>query len=271
MKRKYVALPYIIWMVAFIVVPLVFVAYYAFTTKEGGITLSNVFAILDSNHIKATLLSLELSLICTMICLLIAYPLALMMRSLDLKNKSTMLMVLILPMWMNSVLRIMALQIILNKNGIINTVIGLVGLGPFSMLNTKGAIVFGIVYDFLPYMILPIYNAVMDIEDDIIDAAADLGASRFEKIFKIMIPLSKAGIISGITMVFIPSLTSFVIPELLGGGKIQLLGNIIEQEFLTTADYNLGSGLSFALLIFVIIGLLFTEKHEGKDRESNVW
>ena len=202
---------------------------------------------------------------------MLAYPLALVLRKLDLNNKGFMIVILILPMWMNSILRILALQMILSRNGILNLIFSWFGLGPFEMINTPGAIIFGMVYDFLPYMILPIYNAVMDIDQDLLDAASDLGASKATKLFRVLIPLSKPGIISGITMVFIPSLTSFVIPDVLGGGKIQLLGNVIEQEFITSMNWHLGSGLSFALMIFVVIGLIFSQKQETKDRESRVW
>lgn len=271
MKRKYIAAPYIIWMSAFIILPLVFVAYYAFTDKTGGFTLENVNAILDSLHIKATLLSLELSLICTFLCLLAAFPLALVLRRLNMKNKGIVILIMVLPMWMNSILRILALQLILSKNGILNMILSRLGIAPLSIINTPGAIVLGMVYDFLPYMILPIYNAVMDIDDDLIDAAKDLGASYPSVIWRIILPLSKPGIISGITMVFIPCLTSFVIPDILGGGKIQLIGNVIEQEFITSMNWHLGSGLSFALMIFVVIGLAFSQKQEKKDRESLVW
>ncbi len=271
MKRKYIATPYIIWMSAFIILPLIFVAYYAFTDKAGGFTLDNITAILDSLHIKATLLSLELSLACTALCLLAAFPLALVLRRLNMNNKGIIILIMVLPMWMNSILRILALQMILSKNGILNMMLSWLGIAPLSIINTPGAIVFGMVYDFLPYMILPIYNAVMDIDDDLIDAARDLGASYPSMIWRVILPLSKPGIISGITMVFIPCLTSFVIPDILGGGKIQLLGNVIEQEFVTSMNWHLGSGLSFALMIFVVIGLVFSQKQEKKDRESLVW
>lgn len=271
MKRKYIALPYIIWMCAFIVLPLLFVSYYAFTTKSGDFTLSNVLAIFDSLHLKATLLSIELSLACTVLCLLAAFPLALILRRLNMNNKGIMILIMILPMWMNSILRILALQMLLSKNGIINMFLSWFGIAPLELINTPGAIVFGMVYDFLPFMILPIYNAVMDIDHDLMDAAADLGASYKTTIFKVILPLAKPGIISGIIMVFIPSLTSFVIPDILGGGKIQLLGNVIEQEFITNMNWHLGSGLSFALMIFAIIGLVFSQKQEPQDKESHVW
>lgn len=271
MNRKYIALPYIIWMSAFIVLPLLFVAYYAFTSKTGAFTMENVFAIFDHLHIKATLLSLELSLACTIICLLIAFPLALILRRLNMNNKGIMILIMILPMWMNSILRILALQMILSKNGILNLILSWFGIAPLDIINTPFSIVFGMVYDFLPYMILPIYNAVMDIDDDLIDAAADLGAPYRSIVWRVILPLSKPGIISGITMVFIPSLTSFVIPDILGGGKIQLLGNVIEQEFITSMNWHLGSGLSLALMIFVIIGLVFSQKKEKEDKESLVW
>lgn len=217
------------------------------------------------------ILSILLALICTVVCFLVAYPLALVLRYINFTNKGLVIVILILPMWMNSILRILALQMILNKNGILNMILSRFSIGPFEMLNTRGAIIFGMVYDFLPYMILPIYNAVMDIDADLLDAASDLGASKPTRLFKIILPLSKPGIISGITMVFIPALTSFVIPDVLGGGKIQLIGNVIEQEFVTSMNWHLGAGLSFALLIFVIIGLLFTQRQETKEKESNVW
>ncbi len=271
MKRKYIALPYLIWMTAFIVLPLVFVAYYAFTTKAGGFTLSNVFAIFDSLHIKATILSLGLSLSCTVLCLLVAFPLALVLRRIHLNHKGLIIIILILPMWMNSILRILALQMILSKNGILNMILEWLHLAPVEIINTPAAIILGMVYDYLPYMILPIYNSVMDIDQDLIDASSDLGARFGYRLRHVILPLSKPGIISGITMVFIPCLTSFVIPDILGGGKIQLLGNVIEQEFITSMNWNLGAGLSFALLIFVIIGLIFTQKHETKYKESRVW
>lgn len=271
MKRKYIALPYLIWMSAFILLPLFFVAYYAFTDKAGGITLENVFAIFDHLHCKATLLSLGLSLVCTILCLLISFPLALVLRRLNMNNKGIMILIMVLPMWMNSILRILALQMILSKNGILNMILSWFGIAPLEIINTPAAIILGMVYDFLPYMILPIYNAVMDIDGDLIDAAADLGASYRAIIWHVILPLSKPGIVSGITMVFIPCLTSFVIPDILGGGKIQLLGNVIEQEFVTSMNWHLGSGLSLSLLVFVIIGLIFTQKQEKKDRESLVW
>ena len=163
------------------------------------------------------------------------------------------MLILIMPMWMNSILRILALQMILSNNGILNFVLTSLGLQPLQIINTKGAIVLGMVYDFLPYMILPIMNSILAIPQDYVEAARALGANKFQIFWRIIFPLSLPGVGSGITMVFVPSMTAFVISNVLGGGKIQLLGNIIEEEFMTTMNWNLGSGLSVALMVFILI------------------
>ena len=171
---------------------------------------------------------------------------------------------------MNFVLRIMAWQLLLSRNGIINGFLGALGLPGQDLANSSAAIVIGMVYDYLPFMILPVYNAVSELREDIIEAARDLGAPPRAVLTKIMIPLTRPGIISGITMVFVPSLTTFAIPDILGGGKVMLIGNIIEQEFSTSMNWNLGSGLSIALMIFVLISMMFTAGNE-EGKESRIW
>lgn len=270
-KRRYLSVPYVVWIIGFTILPLVMILVNAFTDGGGQFTLENVLAIFEPVHRKAFLLSLVLALVCTAICLVLAYPLALILRKLNLGRKGFIILVVILPMWMNFVLRIMALQLILARNGILNMILAAIGLPTQHWSNSVIAIVIGMVYDYLPFMILPIYNAVMEINEDVIEAARDLGAGQSKVVTKIMLPLSFPGIASGITMVFVPSLTTFAISDILGGGKIQLIGNIIEQEFITTMNWNLGSGLSIALMIFVLLSMLFTMKSDKEGSGKVVW
>lgn len=264
---RVLSVPYIVWIIGFTVIPLLFVVARSVTTPEGGLTLANLLAIFDPVHRKALFLSLMLAFACSVICILISYPAALILKSSGLSNKKIMIFVLILPMWMNFILRMLAIQMLISKNGIINNFLELIGVNTLSIINTPYAIVLGMVYDYLPYMMLPILNCVLAIPDDMIEASKDLGANRWYVLTKIMIPLSLTGIGSGVTMVFVPSMTEFVIANLLGGGKIQLLGNIIEQEFSVSMNWNLGSGLSVMLMIFVLITtLIFGRTASQTDR-----
>ena len=270
-KRRYLSVPYVVWIIGFTILPLIMIVVNAFGNGSGQFTLENVLAIFEPVHRKAFLLSLVLALVCTVICLVLAYPLALVLRKLNFGRKGFVIMVVILPMWMNFVLRIMALQTILAENGILNMILTTLGLPKQGFSNSMVAVVIGMVYDFLPFMILPIYNAIMEIKEDVIEAARDLGASQKKVITKIMLPLSFPGIASGITMVFVPSLTTFAISDIMGGGKVYLIGNIIEQEFVTTMNWNLGSGLSIALMVFVLISMLFTMKNDKEGSGKVVW
>jgi spermidine/putrescine transport system permease protein len=239
------------------------VVWYGLTDANGAFTFANVAAIAEPAHRKALLMALLLSLIATLVCLLLAYPLCMFLVETNKNSTSFLTMLLIVPMWMNFLLRTYAWQSLLEKTGIINTILTSMGLQPLRMINTNGAIILGMVYNFLPFMILPIYNALSDIDKNVINAARDLGASSGQTFVRVTFPLSMPGVISGITMVFIPALTTFVVSSLLGGGKILLIGNVIEQEFMVAYDWNLGSGLSLVLLIFIIINVIvsmFTEK-----------
>lgn len=244
---------------------------YALTTKDGGFILSQITAILDPVHLKALIFSLEIAIGSTLICILLSYPLVLAMRRLNLGKQGFALFILILPMWMNFILRILAWQMILSNNGILNFLLQKIGLGPLSIANSGTAIMIGMVYDYLPYMVLPIFNAISEIDEDIIEAAKDLGAGSFTIFRKIIFPLSVPGLLSGIVMVFVPSMTSFVVSDVLGGGKLQLVGNIIEQEFTKSMNWNLGSGLSVSLMIFVLISMAFTMKHDVEGKGSAIW
>lgn len=269
-KRSLLATPYIIWIIGFTVLPILMIVFYALGDGNGGFTLANILAIFQPVHLKSLLLALWLALLCTAICLVLAYPLAVMLRKLNIGKQGMMAIIVILPMWVNFVLRIMAWQLLLSRNGIINALLGALGLPGQHLANSNVAIVIGMVYDYLPFMILPVYNAVSELNEDILEAARDLGAPPKAVLTKIMIPLTMPGIISGITMVFVPSLTTFTIPDILGGGKIMLIGNIIEQEFSTSMNWNLGSGLSIALMIFVLISMMFTSKTDA-GKERSVW
>lgn len=261
-KLKFLSFPYIIWIAAFIIIPLVIVFYYGLTNSQGNFTLENVSAIARPEYIKALFLAILLALIATLICLLLAYPLALILKSFNMNKSSFVIFIFVLPMWMNFLLRTYAWKTLLSRGGLFDTLLGI------NILNTPYAILLGMIYDFLPFMILPIYNILMKIDKDVTDAARDLGANYFQTLKKVIIPLSLPGIVSGIIMVFVPSLTTFVISEILGGRKYLLIGDVIENQFMQTYNWNLGSGLSLVLMVFIIFYMVLTtkfDKSEGAD------
>ena len=243
MNKKWLAGPYLVWMVGFIVIPLLLIVYYGLTDKSGAFTLANVLSISTPEHVKALYLSLGLSLVSTVICLLLAYPLAMILRNRGIGQGSFIVFIFILPMWMNFLLRTLAWQTLLEKSGVINGILTALHLPNQSLINTPGAIILGMVYNFLPFIVLPIYLWVW-------------------------LPLSVPGIISGITMVFVPSLTTFVISNLLGGSKILLIGNVIEQEFTKGSNWNLGSGLSLVLMVFILISMALIAKYDKNGEGS---
>ncbi len=270
-KRSLFSTPYILWIIGFTVLPLLVIFQYALTDGNGKFTLTNVAATFDMIHMKAMVYSLGIALGCTVICILLSYPLVMALRCLNLKKQKSTLFIFILPMWMNFILRILAWQLILSNNGILNFVVTGLGFAPLKIANTGTALMIGVVYDYLPYMVLPIYNAISEIDEDIIEAARDLGAGSLTVFRKIILPMSVPGLLSGIVMVFVPTMTSFVISDILGGGKIQLIGNIIEQEFTKAANWNLGSGLSVSLMIFVLISMAFTTKNDTEGKGAAIW
>ncbi len=270
--KQLLAGPYIVWIIGFIVLPVFAILYYALTDSAGGFTLSNITAIAEPVHFKSLLLALKLGLICTAICLVLSYPLAMILNNMQIKEHSFVVFIFVLPMWMNFMLRILAWQMLLSNNGIINSFLQQLGFSGINLMNTQTAVVFGMVYDYLPFMILPIYNSLVRIRKDVIEAAKDLGADNLTVFFKIIFPLTMSGVFSGVIMVFVPALTSFVISDLLGGGKVLLIGNVIEQSFMQGMDWHLGSGLSIVLMIFVIASMAFMNT-QNKDGEGGtaVW
>lgn len=270
MNKKWLAGPYLVWMVGFIVIPLLLIVYYGLTDKSGAFTLENVLSISTPEHVKALYLSLGLSLVSTVICLLLAYPLAMILRNRGIGQGSFIVFIFILPMWMNFLLRTLAWQTLLEKSGVINGILTALHLPNQSLINTPGAIILGMVYNFLPFMVLPIYNTLAKIDDNVINAARDLGADNYQTLTKILLPLSVPGIVSGITMVFVPALTTFVISNLLGGSKILLIGNVIEQEFTKGSNWNLGAGLSIVLMVFILLSMTMIAKYD-KDGEGSAF
>ena len=268
--RNLFAAPFLIWAVLFIFFPVVAIAWYGLTDAQGAMTLANISLMTHWEYLKALELSIVLALISTVICLIVAYPLCLILTEKKRGKGSLLFLLFILPMWLNSLLPTMAWQTILEKNGILNQFLRLLSLPDVSLINTPAAIVIGMIYNFLPYMVLPLYVALSKINGNVIAAARDLGASSWQTFTKVILPLSLPGAISGITMVFIPSLTTFFISGLLGGNKILLIGNIVEQEFTMAYDWHLGSGLSLVLMVFIVINMAVTayfDRSEGQVKK----
>ena len=275
MNRKWLATPYLVWMVIFIVIPLLMIFYYAFTmttSDQAAFTLKHMIKSFDRIYLIALGKSLLYAGISTIICLLLAYPLALILAKSGNGN-STMLFVFILPMWMNFLLRTYAwLTLLETNNGLINTILRALHLPILEIIGTPNAIILGMVYNFLPFMVLPIYNALVKIDPSIMEAAYDLGANDFKRLMKITIPLSMPGVMSGITMVFMPAVTSFVIPNLLGSGKVNLIGNLIEQQFLMTYDWGFGAALSLVLMFIILISMGILQRgDEDMKGGAGIW
>ena len=263
--QRYAAAPHIAWSVLFIIVPLIFVAYYAFTdVSTGSFTLENVAAFFTKEYLLIFWKSVKLALIATAICLLLGYPIAYFMSCCKPRTQRILMMLIMLPMWMNFLIRTYALMTLLQDTGIINTFLGAVGISPMHILGTETAVVVGMVYDYLPYMILPIYSVMTKMDHRLIEAAQDLGCNGFGVLRKVILPLSISGVISGITMVFVPSISTFYISQKLGGVDTLLIGDVIEQHY-TAANYNMTASLSFILMVILIVGLAIVNHYTDSD------
>ena len=264
LMQKLISTPYILWMIVFILIPLAMVAYFALTTTEGTFTLENLKNVWQYSNIFVR--SIWLAAIATAICLLIAYPVAFILSTTSKRHQSTLVMIVMLPMWMNFLLRTYAWMTLLGNNGIINTFLGFFGLGPFKMLNTQGAVVLGMVYNYLPYMILPLYSVMVKIDKMLLEAAQDLGCNGKKVLLKVVLPLSLPGVMSGITMVFVPAISTFIISRMLGGGSNILIGDLIEMQFLGTSyNPNLGAGISLVLMVIVLVIMAIMNKFGDSD------
>ena len=252
MRVKASSYPYVAWALLFVAIPLGLIVYFALTDAAGSFTLDNIIhAGIYSNVIMK---SVWLSVISTVICLLLGYPLAYIMSRSNPITARTILLLVMLPMWMNFLLRTYGWMTILENNGIINQFFGLFGLGPFELINTQGAVGLGMVYNYIPFMILPLHSVMSKIGNDVIEAAQDLGASPVNVLSEVVVPLSMPGIKTGIIMVFVPAVSTFIISQMLGGGGNQLIGDIIELQFLGNAyNPNLGSAISLVLMVLVLM------------------
>ena len=267
MKRQWYATPYALWMLLFTIVPLLFVVYYAFSDGHGGFTTANFLRILQPGYLPVLLTSLKLALYCTIICLLIGYPTAYFLASRDFSANKILVVLILLPMWMNFLLRTYAMMTILENNGLINTLLEKLGLGKIQFIGTEGAVLLGMVYNFLPFMVLPVYTALKKVDGGIIEAAEDLGANPLRVVTRVVVPQSIPGVISGITMVFMPAVTTFAITRLLSNGMIYLAGDMIEEYFITVNNRPAGSGISLVMLILMLISTLLLRRM-NPDKEG---
>jgi spermidine/putrescine transport system permease protein len=276
MLKKWSSRPYILWSIIFIVVPLLMIIGYSITIKDpinGNLILSleNFNRFLSPIFIRVFIDSIILAMASTILCLIIGYPVAFILSSMTKSNQNFFLFLIIVPMWMNFLLRTYALRLILGNNGLINKFLTFINFPNIQLLYNELAIMIGMVYNFLPFMILPIYTVLIKIDPLLIDAAYDLGANDKKVFIKVILPLSFPGVIAGVTMVFMPAMSSFVIPSLLGGNKINLIGNIIEEQFVRMGNWHFGSAVSIILIVFILISMGIMNKYDREEGENIIW
>ncbi len=266
---------YLIWMAIFIAIPLFMVAYLAFTSGDSqsispaNFSLENFKRFFTPMYLEVLKKSIQLAFISTIICFLLGYPIAYIISKAKLKNRNILILLFVIPMWMNFLLRTYAWLTLLGKNGIINLLITKLGFQPLDLLYNDTAVLLGMVYNFLPFMVLPIFSVLTKMDNSLIEASWDLGANKLKTFLKVIFPLSLPGVLSGVTMVFIPAVSTFVISSLLGGNKTYLIGNLIEQQFRYTGDWHFGSAMSIILMVFILISMALTSKFD-KDKEGDV-
>lgn len=252
MLKKLSAVPYVVWMAIFVIIPLGFMIYFAFTTSDGEFTFDNIVSISKYTYIFVK--SINMAIVATAISLVLAFPISYMLSRMDESKQNICVMLIMLPMWMSFLLRTYGWMTLIENEGLINGILGFFGIAPLAMINTSGAVVLGMVYNYLPFMILPIYSIMARIDESIIEAAQDLGCNTAKVMRKVIIPMSIPGIITGITMVFVPSVSTFIISRMLGGGQNMMIGDLIEQQFIgTTYDPNSGSAMSLVLMIVMLL------------------
>ena len=268
LMKKLTAAPYMVWSAIFIIVPLIFVLIYSVTDGDGNFTLQYIA---DIGKYKDVMLnSIWLGFIATVISLVIAYPLAYIMARTTANVQRTMMILVMLPMWMNLLIRTYSMMIIMQDTGIINSVLTHFNLPNIHMINTQGAVVLGMVYNYIPYMILPLYSIMAKMDMNLIEAAGDLGANKLVTFRDIILPLTLPGIASGFTMVFVPSVSTFYISKKLGGNTFSLIGDVIEMQFKSANNYNLGAALSLVLMVMIIICMMVMNRFTGDDDDGGV-
>ncbi len=289
-KRSLFASPYTLWMLLFTIVPVILIGYYAFTGTDGTFTLDNFRNFWDSNfdmkklvgeeyastiprgtvNVDTLTYSLWMAFLCTALSLLLGYPAALFMADRNMKLGSSLVVLFIIPMWMNFLLRTIAWMSLLEDNGLINSLLRSIGLEGVQLMYNSGAVLLGMVYNFLPFMVFPIYTSLSKQDINLSEAAADLGCSPMQALMKVTIPLSLPGVISGITMVFMPSVTTFFIPRVLGGGNTMMFGDLIESKFLTEGNWNVGSALSLIMMVLILISLSILRKADPNGEGGGI-
>lgn len=270
-SKNLITSPFIIWSLLFIIIPLIIVLFFAFTTSKNGsytFSIDSFFKLIEPRYLVVFGRSIYLAFLCTVWCLILGYPVAYIISKTKPALGNILIMLFIVPMWMNFLLRTYAWLPILGKNGFLNTLLGYLGVSPISFLYNDFAVLLGMVYNFLPFMVLPIYTVLIKMDKDLLNAASDLGANKRQVFTKVVLPLSMPGIISGITMVFMPAVSTFVISRLLGGGQYMLVGNLIEQQFTTIGDWNFGSSLSIFMMIIILISMAIMNKFDNGDEKE---
>ncbi|NLO82657.1 MAG: ABC transporter permease [Clostridiales bacterium] len=274
MKRTWYSYPYLVWMVIFIVIPFLLLLFYTFTvnTDKGLMfTLDHIKRLWDPIYLMVLLRSIVLAIICTIICLIIGYPVGLILASREYRSKKVLALLFVIPMWINFLLRTYAWMTLLEKDGLVYTILKFFRVPNPQLLYTDQAVVLGMVYNFLPFMVLPIYSVLTKLDKNIIEAAEDLGANYITILKRVIVPLSLPGVISGITMVFMPAVTTFIISRLLGGGHYILVGNLIEQQFMVVGDWHFGSAISFVLMVVILVSMGIMRKYDNEYEGGAIW
>lgn len=272
MEKRWIVYPYHIWMAIFTVVPLALIVFYAFTLpNEFTFSLENIKRVLEPLYLEVLLHSVYLALISTLICFIIGYPMALFLSETSIKYRNMLVLMVVIPMWMNFLLRTYAWMTLLERKGLINSILTNLHLPTINILYTDYAVILGMVYNFLPFMILPIYSVLMKMDKSLLEAADDLGANKWTSFRKITFPLSLPGVYAGMLMVFMPAVTTFVISRLLGGGQYMLIGNLIEQQFLAIGDWNFGASLSVVMMALILCSLAFMGRYEKDNRGGGMF
>ena len=274
MKRfRWASLPFAVYALIFTIAPLILIIFYSFTDQSGTLTLDNYrqfFNWDDPVYLQVLWRSIKVAVISTLICLVLGYPMAYILSKMRPGLRATMVFLFVLPMWMNFLLRTYAWMTLLERTGLINTLLGKIGIGPLDLMYTQGAVILGNVYNFLPFMILPIYNVLIKIDKSVIEAAQDLGGNKYVVFRKVIFPLSLSGVVSGISMTFMPAVSTFIISRLLGGGQQALIGDIIENQFKVVGNWGLGSAMSVVLMVLILAAMNVMRKYEDENAGGNV-
>lgn len=263
--QRLAAAPHIVWAVLFILAPMLFVLYFAFTDGNGNFTTDNITAMGQYSH--TFILSIAFALIATVVCLLIGYPLAYFMSRTSPRTRKVLMVLIMLPMWCNLLIRTYALMALLDNGGLLNSFLESIGMQRLPIVGTDFGVILGMIYDFLPYMVLPIFTVMTKLDNRYLEAAHDLGCSNLQTLFRVVVPMTVSGVVSGVTMVFVPSISTFYISQKLGAGKIDLVGDTIERLFQNTSTYGVGATMSLIMMVLIIVSVCvmnrFTDNEEG--------